>query len=109
MYNCRSFAAVNGLSAPQAWRLHYSPLKAADEKIPLSMGHVNPKPQYLVFCCHFPHLAFKHRPFACGKRRNAPSATGFSLRSDASPRMTGLETASSTSVAPDGIRFKAHK
>jgi hypothetical protein len=35
-------------SGPQSPFLRYSPLKAADENLPLSMVHVNSKPQYLV-------------------------------------------------------------
>jgi hypothetical protein len=31
----------------------YSPFTAVDEKIPLSVGQVNSKPQYLVFSSHF--------------------------------------------------------
>jgi hypothetical protein len=31
----------------------YSPFTAVDEKIPLSVGQVNSKPQYLVFSLHF--------------------------------------------------------
>ena len=38
----------------------YSPFTAADEKIPLSMVHVNRKPQYLVFCLRSLHLPAKH-------------------------------------------------
>jgi hypothetical protein len=41
--------------------LRYSLFKAADEKIPLSVGHVNNKPQHIVFCCHFPHPPSKPR------------------------------------------------
>jgi hypothetical protein len=38
---------------------HYNLFNAADEKIPLSVGHVNKKPQHLVFCLYSPHLPSK--------------------------------------------------
>jgi hypothetical protein len=38
----------------------YSSITAADEKIPLSVVHVNKKPQYLVFSGHSGHLVAKH-------------------------------------------------
>jgi hypothetical protein len=57
---------------------HYNSITAADEKIPLSMVHVNKKPQYLVFCLHFPHQPSKysHLPvesskWPCGTRISA--------------------------------------
>jgi hypothetical protein len=37
----------------------YSPFTAVDEKIPLSMGQVNSKPQYLVFSSHFQYRLAK--------------------------------------------------
>jgi len=44
------FSIRTGLcKVPDPPEIHYSPLTAADEKIPLSMVHVNNKPQYLVF------------------------------------------------------------
>jgi len=95
----------------------YNPFTAADEKIPLSMVRVNPKPQYLVFCLHSPHLAPKHRPFACGKRafpyparvsglHFAPIPVQIAARRP-SP-VTRLQ-APSTSVALPGSRFKAQE
>jgi hypothetical protein len=39
----------------------YSPITAADEKIPLSMVRVNKKPQHIVFCLHSPHQFSKSR------------------------------------------------
>jgi hypothetical protein len=42
-------------------REHYNLFTAADEKIALSVVHVNNKPQYLVFCCHLPHRFPKQR------------------------------------------------
>jgi len=39
--------------------LDYSPITAADEKIPLSLVRVNIKPQYLVLSFHFEHPASK--------------------------------------------------
>jgi hypothetical protein len=41
-------------------RFRYNPITAADEKIPLSVVHVNKKPQYLVFSPHSGHLVAKH-------------------------------------------------
>jgi hypothetical protein len=38
----------------------YSPFTAADEKIPLSLGPVNRKPQHLVFLGHLRHLMSKY-------------------------------------------------
>jgi hypothetical protein len=38
----------------------YNPITAADEKIPLSVVHVNKKPQYLVFSVHTGHPVAKH-------------------------------------------------
>jgi hypothetical protein len=37
----------------------YNLFNAADEKIPLSMVHVNKKPQHLVFSLHSRHLPAK--------------------------------------------------
>lgn len=45
----------------------YSPFTAADEKIPLSIGQVNSKPQYLVFSSHLQHPPAKPGQPACGK------------------------------------------
>jgi hypothetical protein len=45
----------------------YNPVTAADEKIPLSMVHVNSKPQYLVFSLCLPHPVSKYGQFACGE------------------------------------------
>jgi hypothetical protein len=42
----------------------YSLLKAADEKIALSVVYVNNKPLHLVFCSHSRHLFSKQRGFA---------------------------------------------
>ena len=39
----------------------YSPMKAADEKIPLSVVDVNKKPQYIVFCWYSLNLISKCR------------------------------------------------
>ena len=41
-------------------RLRHNPITAADEKIALSVVHVNKKPQYLVFSAHTGHLVAKH-------------------------------------------------
>jgi hypothetical protein len=49
----------------------YNPFTAADEKIPLSVVHVNTKPQYLVFSSHLPHPVSKYGQFACGKLTEA--------------------------------------
>jgi hypothetical protein len=45
----------------------YSPLTAADEKIPLSMVPVNRKPQHLVLSGYLSHPVAKHGEIACGK------------------------------------------
>ena len=55
-----------GVSAPG---ILYSPFTAADEKIPLSIGQVNCKPQYLVFSSHLQHCVTKLGHLACGKRK----------------------------------------
>src|SRR5208283_2950663 len=47
----------------------YSPLTAADEKIPLSVVRVNNKPQHLVFWSHFGHLLSKHRHLPVESRK----------------------------------------
>ena len=62
-------------------RFHYSPLKGADENIPLSVVHVNRKPLYLVFCCRLTHLSAQLRPFACGKLRKGCIETGLAFKS----------------------------
>src|SRR5580692_3605187 len=54
-----------------------NPLTAADEKIPLSMVHVNSKPQYLVFSLRLPHPLSKYAHFACGQLTEAASRAGF--------------------------------
>ncbi len=54
----------------------YNPVTAADEKIPLSMVHVNTKPQYLVFCLLLRHLDSKYGQFACGELTAAPQSAG---------------------------------
>ena len=51
--NYREFSSLSGLPAALHAELRYNPFTAADEKIPLSVVHVNNKPQYLVFCCTF--------------------------------------------------------
>ena len=61
MIKTASFSTHRG--SPSAYfhgDFHYSPFKAADEKIPLSMVRVNNKPQHLVFCWCFTHLLSKH-------------------------------------------------
>jgi hypothetical protein len=55
----------------------YNPLTAADEKIPLSVVHVNSKPQYLVFCLPLPHPVTKYGQFACGELEEPASGAGF--------------------------------
>jgi len=44
-------------------QFRYNPITTADEKIPLSVVHVNKKPQYLVFRAHSGHLFAKHWQF----------------------------------------------
>jgi ACR3 family arsenite efflux pump ArsB len=47
----------------------YSPLTAADEKIPLSVVRVNNKPQHIVFCWYFAHLLSKPRHLPVESRK----------------------------------------
>jgi hypothetical protein len=54
-YSDSDFQDRRGSLAPHAPAIIYSPITAADEKIPLSMVRVNSKPQYLVFCLRFMH------------------------------------------------------
>jgi hypothetical protein len=64
------FRIVAALWHPIGPESRYSPIKAADEKIPLSVVRVNNKPQHLVFCLCFAHLLSKHRhlPVESSKR-----------------------------------------
>ena len=64
------FRIVAALWRPIGPAFRYNPITAADEKIPLSVEHVNNKPQHLVFCWHFAHLLSKHRhlPVESSKR-----------------------------------------
>jgi hypothetical protein len=62
--------AVSGVLTPV---FRYNPVTAADEKIPLSMVHVNSKPQYLVFSLCLPHPVSKYARFACGELTAAAS------------------------------------
>jgi hypothetical protein len=55
--NSRLSAASRRIITPD---YRYNLFKAADEKIALSMVHVNKKPQHLVFCLHSRHQASKH-------------------------------------------------
>jgi hypothetical protein len=48
----RDFDVPGGPSGGLPTGFVNSPFTAADEKIPLSMVHVNSKPQYLVFSLH---------------------------------------------------------
>jgi len=43
------YSYPGGCKVPDSPEFRYSPFTAADEKIPLSMVHVNYKPQHLVF------------------------------------------------------------
>jgi hypothetical protein len=68
-------------------RQRYNPFTAADEKIALSVVHVNNKPQYLVFCCHLRHPFHKQRELPvesagrpCGTRISAVKNTLFIRR-----------------------------
>jgi hypothetical protein len=62
------FRGLAGVLAPVS---RYNPFTAADEKIPLSMVHVNSKPQYLVFSLCLPHPDSKYAEFACGELAEA--------------------------------------
>jgi hypothetical protein len=48
------------LSAGSHAEIHYNPLTAAVEKIPLSVVLVNKKPQHIVFCLFLGHPLSKH-------------------------------------------------
>jgi len=61
MSQAASFRIIAAPRRSRAPVFLYSPLTAADEKIPLSVVRVNNKPQHLVFCWHFAHLLSKHR------------------------------------------------
>jgi hypothetical protein len=61
------FLSFNGLPAGLSAGVHYSSFTAAVEKIPLSMVHVNRKPQHLVFCSHSRSPLPKPGHSACGK------------------------------------------
>ena len=67
----------------------YSPLTAADEKIPLSVVRVNNKPQHLVFCWYFAHLLSKHRHLPVESRKRPClmrcRAVCFALKSGQNP------------------------
>ena len=58
--NYRDLSSHCGLPAALHALVRYNLLTAADEKIPLSVVHVNNKPQYLVFSLHSRHLPPKH-------------------------------------------------
>jgi hypothetical protein len=60
----------NGFPAALHAGSHYSLLTAADEKIPLPVGHVNKKPQYLVFPAHLRHLHSKQQHLPVESLRN---------------------------------------
>src|SRR5581483_172949 len=47
-----------------------SPFNAVVEKIPLSVGQVNIKPQHLVFDSHFGHRVAKTSQIRCGKQES---------------------------------------
>jgi hypothetical protein len=57
---CRDLSSHCGLPEGSAPPIHYNLLTAADEKIPLSVVHVNNKPQYIVFLLQSLHLLRKH-------------------------------------------------
>ena len=69
MSNTASFRIIAAPWRSIAPAFLYSPLTAADEKIPLSMVRVNNKPQHLVFCWYFAHLLSKHRHLPVESRR----------------------------------------
>src|SRR5262249_43438322 len=58
----------------------YSLITAADAKITLSMGPVNPKPQHLVFRCQFGNPSSKYSHSACGNRKTPCKSQVFDLR-----------------------------
>jgi hypothetical protein len=93
----------------------YSPFTAADEKIPLSIGQVNCKPQYLVFSSHFQHQSAKHSQLPCGKHdlpcrkrpfgvQNAPNPVQMRL----SPRFPSTFQAYAPYTTPTRRRIGAN-
>jgi hypothetical protein len=68
------------LSEASRWNfrtgVRYKPFKAADEKVPLSVVHVNNKPQYLVFWSHFRHQLSKQRRFPVESSKQPCKARG---------------------------------
>jgi hypothetical protein len=60
--------AISLFSAAFQWSFHtrdrYIPIKAADEKVPLSVVYVNKKPQHIVFCLRLGHQTSKQRSLA---------------------------------------------
>jgi hypothetical protein len=69
MSQAASFRIIAAPRRSRAPVFLYSPLTAADEKIPLSVVRVNNKPQHLVFCWHFAHLLSKHRHLPVESRK----------------------------------------
>src|ERR1035437_4087761 len=49
------------LGGPLTQEIGKNPFKAADEKVPLSVVHVNKKPQHLSFCLRSRHQIAKQR------------------------------------------------
>jgi hypothetical protein len=77
----REFSSLCELPKAIRARIHFNPITAADEKIPLSVGDVNNKPQYLVFSLHSPHLVRKYRqsPVESSKAPKEARAHGLQL------------------------------
>jgi hypothetical protein len=61
-------------------RNRYNPLTAADEKITLSVGHVNNKPQYLVFSLQLWHLLRKQRQSPVESLDASRTARGWAIQ-----------------------------
>ena len=74
------FSSLSGSRRVVTPEFRYNPFTAADEKIPLSMVHVNKKPQYLVFCLHFRHLPSKHGHLPVESSKDPCADADFSLQ-----------------------------
>jgi hypothetical protein len=85
----------------------YSPFTAADEKIPLSMGQVNCKPQYLVFSSHLLDELTKHGDSRCGKRKFPSPVRLFSLRTARNLVQIALRRPSDTPTSLCSAEYEA--
>ena len=79
---------IRGLGGVLTPVFRYNPFTAADEKIPLSMVHVNTKPQYLVFSLCLPYPDSKYTGFACGELAEAAPPADFRVPNATKARQT---------------------